>query len=157
MQASRALLLVALLVASLAGCASGPSQPAPGSSSASGVPLTTPSVTPPGAPAEGTPETPVYAFNQSFTASSQSVAKDFRVEKAGWLCVDADVVREGSSGDAAITILDASGNPTTIVSTRDGTMHNETILANDGPSTWHVRIDTSGFTGSVGLNVTQMG
>jgi curli biogenesis system outer membrane secretion channel CsgG len=146
------LALASLLVgAALAGCAS---TPAP-SGSAQGVPLTTPSVTPPGAPPEGTPETAVYAFNQTFSATSQPYAKDFSVPKAGWLCIDASIVR--GSGDAALTILDASGNPTTIVSTRDGTLHNETILANDAPSTWHVRVDFAGFTGSVALNVTQMG
>jgi hypothetical protein len=145
-----ALALLAVLL--VAGCATSPAK----TNDAANVPLTTPSSTPPGAPAEGTPETSLFALNQTFSDSSQTVAKDFQVQKAGWLCVDADIVRTGG-GDAAVTILDASGNPTTIVSTRDGTMHNATILANDGAATWHVRIDTAGFTGSVGVNVSQMG
>ena len=149
----RALLLAILLVAPLAGCANAPATPTPAS-----VPVTSPAKPTTGAPAEGAPETPVFALNRTFNATSTPYAQDFQVPKAGWLCVDADIrPAPGNAGQAAITILDASMNPVTIVSTRDGVLHNETILANDAPSAWHVRIDLSGFTGEVGLNVSQMG
>jgi hypothetical protein len=151
----RTAMLVVLLVA-LAGCATAPPAPGtPAKGQASDVPTTSPAKPTDGAPAEGTPETPVFSFNRTFSASSAPFATDFAVAKAGWLCIDANITRV--AGDAAITVLDPSGNPTTIASTRDGTLHNETILANDFASTWHVRIDVSGFTGEIGLNVSQMG
>ncbi len=139
----------------LAGCASSPAAPAPGQEASGGVPTTSPAKPTTGAPPEGSPETPVFLLNRSFDSASAPFAQDFQVPKAGWLCIDANITR--AAGDAAVTIVDPSGNPTTIASTRDGTLNNETILANDFASTWHVRLDLSGFSGSIEVNVTQMG
>lgn len=143
-------LVVVALVLVLAGCAA----PAPASQPAS-VPLITPtSGSAAGAPEESN-ETLLVGLNLTLHPSDQSSTKEFRVDQAGWLCVDADIVR--GAGDAAVTIIDPSGAETTIVSTRDGTLHNETILANDVvPSTWRVRIDVASFEGTVGVNVSQM-
>jgi hypothetical protein len=53
--------------------------------------------------------------------------------------------------------VDPAGNAVTIVSPANRVLHNETILANDGPGTWTVRLDLEGYTGEVGLELLQMG
>lgn len=142
-----ALLLVPLL---LAGCAS------PGTPATPGVPATSHVATPTGAPGVGTVnETPIFQFQKTYNGSSTPYAASFPVERAGWLCVHAFLTP--SAGNAAITIIDPSGAATTITSTADHVLRNDTVLANDGPGTWHLRVDLQGYSGDVGVLVSQMG
>src|SRR5581483_1682618 len=133
-----ALLLVPLL---LAGCAS---------QGTTSVPSTTSVAPPTGAPVAGSVnETPIFQVQKSYNAStSVPYTASFQVDKAGWLCVHAYLTLSG--GNAAITIVDPFGTPTTIASTADHVLRNDTVLANDGPGTWHLRVDLQGYTGEVG-------
>lgn len=142
---------VLLVVLVLAGCASQGSAPATTS-----VPATSQVATPSGAPKAGSVnETPVYQLQKTFDAASAPYTADFEVPKAGWLCVH--VYLQPTAGSAAITLVDPANGATTVASTRDGTLKNDTVLANDAPGTWHVRIDLSGYSGEVGVLVSQMG